>query len=260
MHSLPVLLCFGRSGGTLANQLLGTHPDCLVLSEINPAASFKPVVEQAVEWLQLINARDERDFVQLSYVEQLRSLARIAGERGKRLVIRDWTSVNFVTAVSPYAYPSRKLEQLVYLNHAGAAPQPLAFVRRSADVYASWKANFAQFATLEARIFAASYLDYAAAVREYPVVRLEDFRADPKNETARLFNIFGLSTASVDFVLQNFQEFDRCTGNNTLSKMIKWQATQGLSSRQLRSDETMTPADSEVAKQFAMADSWLGYD
>ncbi|MEP6939491.1 MAG: hypothetical protein ABI846_06975 [Rudaea sp.] len=257
MRALPVLLSFGRSGGTLVNQMLGVHPDCLVLSEVNPAASFKPIVEQALEWLRLIDAEHAEAFGLLPYDQQIRKLAHLAAARDKTLVLRDWTTVNFVAGTSVYARPSRRLEQCIYLKLAGLSPVPLAVVRRSEAVYVSWRENFAQFAELDAAYFIEAYLDYAAAVREYPIVRLEQLRADPQAELRRIFEAFGLSAAPLDFVLANFHRFTNCTGNNTLGDGAK-----SVSAREVLPPPPRASAglSEDVVTRFALADKWLGYD
>jgi hypothetical protein len=253
---LPIVLCFGRSGGTLVNQLLGTHPACLVLSEVNPAASFKPIAEQAVEWLQLITTEEASGFALSPYIDQIRTLERLAAKQDKRLLVRDWTSVNFVRC-SPYAYPSRRLEQIVYLT--GRLPiAPLAVVRRGADVYASWEANFPQF-DIGAEAFADAYLDYAAAVRDYPIVRLEELRKHPARELLRIFAAFELAEAPLEHVLGHFHEFDRCTGNNTLA-VARGVQPRGILPPPARSRDATVAVGADVAARFAQADKWLGYD
>jgi hypothetical protein len=260
MRTLPVLFCFARSGGTLANQLLGTHPDCLVLSETNPAATFKPLGEQAAEWLGLIAPDEAPGFELLPYVAKIFELDRRAATRGKTLVIRDWSCVNFIAGCSAYARPSGTLEQVTYFAGSGAALRPLAFVRRAADVCASWRTSFPQFAELQPADFARAYLDYAASVRQYPVVRLEEFRTAPKETTARLFELAGLTTDAVDFVLQNFQNFDRCTGNNTLNRPHASQGLDRAAPVHSATNDSDVHLARDVAEQLTTADRWFGYD
>ena len=255
--ALPTVISFGRSGGTLVNQLLGTHPDCLVLSEVNPAASFKPVAEQAVEWLGLLAADEACGFDLLPYGQQIRTLAERARARAKRLVVRDWTSVNFIAGSSPYAQPSRHLEQIVYLQRAGIDPLPLAVVRRSEPVFVSWRRNFVQFADLDADAFIDAYLDYAALVREYPLVRLEQLQADPNGEVRRMLERFDLDVTPLDVILADFHRFTRCTGNNTLGEAVESTAVGRVLPPQPRGESMLA---GKVAKKFALADEWLGYD
>lgn len=255
--ALPTIVSFGRSGGTLVNQLLGTHPDCLVLSEVNPAASFKPVAEQAVEWLGLLAADEAGDFDLLPYGQQIRMLAARAHTRARRLVVRDWTSVNFVAGSSMYAQPSRRLEQIFYLQRAALDPLPLAVVRRSEAVFVSWRRNFVQFADLDADAFIDAYLDYAALVREYPVVRLEQLRADPRGEVRRILERFDLDAAPLDMILADFHRFTRCTGNNTLGETADSTAARSVLPPPPRGESMLA---GKVAKRFALADEWLGYD
>ena len=94
--SVAVFISFARSGGTLVNKLLGVHPDCLVLSEVNPAASYKPVARQAFEWLGLVTEQETEAFGRLGYSAQLAELSRRAAQGHKRLVVRDWVTVNFL--------------------------------------------------------------------------------------------------------------------------------------------------------------------
>jgi len=255
--ALPTIISFGRSGGTLVNQLLGTHPDCLVLSEVNPAASFKPVSEQAVEWLGLLAADEVNGFDLLPYGQQIRTLVERARARSKRLVVRDWTSVNFVAGSTPYAHPSRRLEQVVYLQRAALDPLPLAIVRRSEAVFVSWRRSFAQFAELSADAFIDAYLDYAALVREYPIVRLEQIQADPNGEARRILERFDLDATPLDMILAEFHRFARCTGNNTLVEAAESAAAGRILPPPPRGESMLA---GKAAKKFALADEWLGYD
>ena len=171
--------------------------------------------------------------------------------------MRDWTSVNFVAGSSPYAQPSRRLEQIVYLQRAALDPLPLAIARRSEAVFLSWRRSFAQFSDLDPVAFIDAYLDYAARVREYPVVRLEQLRTDPRGEVRRILERFDLDVAPLDMILADFHRFTRCTGNNTLGEAAESAAAGSLLPPQPRGESMLA---GKVAKKFALADEWLGYD
>lgn len=215
--SVAVFISFARSGGTLVNKLLGVHPDCLVLSEINPAASYKPAAAQAVEWLHLVTAQECKDFGQLSYCAQLAELGRRAAKQEKRLVVRDWVTVNFLPETAGAAVkPSSVLEQLAYLRHAGLECAPFVLSRRGEDVFDSIRTNFVQFADLAPSVFAQAYLAYAEAVRNYPMMQLELLQRSPREALARINQFAGLSNDECARQLADFAAFDRCTGDNTL--------------------------------------------
>jgi hypothetical protein len=216
MSAIPVLYSFARSGGTLANQLLGTHPQCLVLSEVNPAGSFKPVAEQAIEWLQLATPAEAAELSAMPYRRQVALLRDRASQRGRTLVVRDWVTANFLPGTAPRVAPSGTLEQDLYLRRAGLEPIAVVVSRRAAAVYKSIVANFAHLKDLTVEAFADAYLAYARAVADLPRVHMESLRAAPEAGVRRLFEAFGLDAAAVPGVLRDFHEFRECTGNTTL--------------------------------------------
>ena len=219
MNAIPVLYSFARSGGTLVNQLLGVHPGCLVLSEVNPAASYKPVVEQAVEWLGLVDGPEAVEFARLPYYRQIASLHERAGRRSKRLVVRDWVTVNFLPgAAREDTMPSRELEQALYLQRAGLRPLPLVVARRSAAVYGSITHHFANLRDLALEVFEKSYLEYARAVAGFPRIHLEALRARPAATVAEILGLLKLDVSPGESLLAGFHEFRNCTGNTTLQE------------------------------------------
>jgi len=217
LSAIPVFYSFARSGGTLVNQLLGVHPACLVLSEVNPAASYKPVVEQAVEWLGLVEAPEAREFAHLPYHRQIAFLHERAGERNKQLVVRDWVTVNFLPgAAREDTMPSGELEQALYLQRAGLRPLPMVIARRGAAVYGSITHHFANLRELALEIFEKSYLEYAHAVAAFPKIHLEALRARPAATLAEILARFKLDASAGESLLEGFHEFRNCTGNTTL--------------------------------------------
>ena len=80
---LPVLICYSRSGGTLMNRILGSLENVIVLSEVNPWGSFKPMLEQAQEWFCLINSEEKRNLEGKTFAEQVGELQKRATEKGK---------------------------------------------------------------------------------------------------------------------------------------------------------------------------------
>jgi hypothetical protein len=217
LSAIPLLYSFARSGGTLVNQLLGVHPQCFVLSEVNPAASYKPVAEQAVEWLGLVEPGEAGEFARHPYHRQIALLDESAARKNRRLVVRDWVTVNFLPGTAGReTLPSGELEQALYLERAGLRPMPLVVARRSATVYRSITSRFSHLGDLLPEVFADSYLAYARSVAAFPRIHLEALRAHPQATVAEALRMFGLDAAPVDSLLGTFHEFRNCTGNTTL--------------------------------------------
>jgi len=216
MTTIPVLYSFARSGGTLVNQLLGTHPQCLVLSEVNPAASYKPVAEQALEWLGLVDPTGAAELARMPYRRQIALLRERAAERGKLLVVRDWVTANFLPGTAKDVQPSRQLEQALYLRRERLEPSALVVTRRAGSVYASITGNFAQLRGLAVETFAEAYLAYARAVAGFPRLHMERLRAGPQAGAEQLARHFALDVAHVPAMLRDFHDFRHCTGNTTL--------------------------------------------
>lgn len=255
MSTVPVLYSFARSGGTLVNQLLGVHPDCLVLSEVNPAASYKPVAEQAVEWLGLVALDEAPGFARRPYREQLAELHRRAAERGKRLVVRDWVTVNFLPGTAgSAAAPSGELEQALYLERAGLEPLAVVVTRAAEAVYRSIRRSFAHLRELDRDAFAIAYLAYAKRVAHLPRVSLEALRQRPPEAVARLLEMLQLRPVDPRSLLDRFADFTRCTGNNSLADK-----PASASARTVLPAEADGSGANEAHPAFAEADRMLGY-
>lgn len=257
MH-IPVVFSFARSGGTLVNQLLGVHPDCLILSEVNPAASVVPVARQASDWLKLIEAAEVDQFHAFPYAQQVALLNERAKLKGKALIIRDWVTANYLAGAGDGAIvPSAILEQPIYLARAGYSLRPLVITRNAQSVYQSIRRTFSHLSDLPVDIFGAAYLAYARAVSTFPRVSLEALQTSPRETMVQILHKLELSTDFMDMQLETFADFCMCTGNNTLAMPS---ATTHL--RQIvpiRSDALVSnvPLNTEA---FAEADHLMGYE
>ena len=259
MSAIPVLYSFARSGGTLVNQLLGVHPQCLVLSEVNPAASYKPVVEQATEWLGLVEPAEASAFAELPYDRQIAELSERAAKAGKRLVVRDWVTVNYLPRTAgEETVPSGHLEQELYLEHAGLQATPVVVTRKSGAVYRSIKDHFEHLGDLGPEAFGKAYLEYARAVAPYPKVKLEELRAKPAAAVPGLLRAFGVDESQSEAVLRKFHGFRNCTGNTTLQSK-----SESARAQRILPPEANGAHDADLAAKypdFAHADRLLGYE
>lgn len=255
MIDIPVIYSFARSGGTLVNQLLGVHPQCLVLSEINPAASYKPIAEQAVEWLGLLEEKEAEEFSYMPYHQQIKLLHGRANGHKKKLIIRDWVTVNFLSgSTSSDILPSKQLEQSFYLERAGFRSLPLVISRKGEDVYKSIRDNFLELAGLEMESFAESYLEYARAVAEFPIIHLEELRSQPEVALGEILRRFNISCDDTSSLLKNFFSFKNCTGNVSLKNANKSAVAQGI-----LPPETLTPTQNSHP-YLAEANRILGHE
>lgn len=259
MRSVPVIYSFARSGGTLLNQILGSHPRCFVLSEVNPAATYKPIVEQAMEWFGLVASHEADEFFNLSYQQKIMTLHDRAMAKGKHLIVRDWATINFLPRCSgELITPSGQLEQKLYLEYAGIETIPLVIARRGAKVYESIKQNFLHLQNMKMDEFSNSYLAYAKAVTSFPIVHLETLRAQPDITLREILRRFYLDDIEPILLLRTFHEFKNCTGNNTLQTTIK-----SAIARQILPPEMQHSNDFDISKSpraLIEADRLLGYD
>jgi hypothetical protein len=215
MAPLGVLYSFARSGGTLLNRCLGSIKGNLVLSEINPHGALVPLDVQARDWLGLLGPDQDRVEGD-SYGAKIRHLVSLAHARGERLIIRDWTTLNFLPGLHfDYSDPSMLLEQRIYLDRYGLERSTVVLVRRAAAVYESVVRTFDHLHDLGAAEFGVAYAAYARAVADQPVVQFETFCNHPEREMERICRLLGAAYAQ-NFV-SDFSTFDRCTGDNQLA-------------------------------------------
>jgi hypothetical protein len=101
-----------RSGGTLISRCLGCMSGVLLLSEIHPlgTAQFNPLV-QAQRWYGLLSSQDLLDLRargRIAFADAIELIHRRASDSGQRLVLRDWSHLDF-TGVPFIAKPAYRL-------------------------------------------------------------------------------------------------------------------------------------------------------
>jgi hypothetical protein len=217
---VSVYYCFARSGGTLINRCLGCIPGNLVLSEVNPMGSIASVESQARDWLGLVAAGEFEQFAGKSYGEKISLLADAATGSGKRLIIRDWPTLNFLSGIHwGYFFPSGVLEQDFYLDRHVLRRHSAVISRRSASVYESLKRSFPHLKELSVDDFSSAYLAYAEAVASFQVIHFEEFCEAPVREFGRLCQALNCSFS--DHFVTAFRNFVNCTGDNNLAAVSR---------------------------------------
>ena len=258
MNDIAVFYCFARSGGTLINRCLGCIKDNLVLSEVNPHGAFLSLESQALDWLKLVPSDQVKKFHYLGYGQKICFLNETASALNQHLIIRDWATLNFLRNVYwEYFSPSMILEQDLYLSDHGLQTNCVVVARQSACVYESIVRIFPDQIHLNLEDFAVSYLAYAEAVCNYPVIHLEKFCAEPEVQFQKLCDY--LSVKFERSFLTQFHSFNQCTGDNLLSSPSKLRtATEILVPTEKRDSKTWQAASTN--ENCRKADQLLGYE
>lgn len=255
---LPIFYAFARSGGTLINRCLGSIPGNIVLSEVNPYYSVISVEKQAKDWFSLISDTEYESLLGHSYIHKVQHLAMAASASGKKLIIRDWVTVNFLADVlgNGLFVSSGLLEQEIYLTHYGFVTHPIVISRYSADVYDSVIRTFKQFQSLSVKDFGTAYLEYAKSVFQYPIFHYEDICREPETYIEKICKVLDIN---YDPSFQNtFFEFEACTGDTRQPQVSrgKYMKTIAPLSSNTDSEAYIAALQDENCKQ---ADKLLGY-
>ncbi|MFE1747908.1 hypothetical protein [Coleofasciculus sp. H7-2] len=255
---IPVIYSFARSGGTLINRCLGCISGNIILSEVNPHASLVPIEVQARDWFKLVSSGNFSDFSKKTYADKIRLLAEAARQQGSHLIIRDWTTINFLDRASDDIYaPSMLLEQELYLEQYGFNIYPVMLARRSADVYESLTRTFKHLRNLSIKEFGNCYLAYVQKVSTYPLFHYESFCLEPEKELKRMCDVLGVNYS--DTFVTEFSKFTYCTGDNTLPK-----PSRGGQIGKITVMESNQGAESYIAatldENCQQADRLLGYE
>jgi protein O-GlcNAc transferase len=170
-----------RSGGTLISRCLGCMSGVLLLSEIHPLGTtqFNPLV-QAQRWYGLLSSQDLAELRargRVAFVDAIDLDYRRAADAGQRLVIRDWSHLDF-TGVPFVANPAYRL--LTAETLAGRFElRQVCTVRHPLDQWLSLR----QLAVVQGKLtldaFLAGYRRFAEQARAIGFFRYEDFTAEP---------------------------------------------------------------------------------
>jgi hypothetical protein len=177
---IAVLHSLARSGGTLVSKCVACMPNLVLLSEIHPRHAFFDPLTQAHEWYGLLDREELAELQQNgqpAYLAGIRLIHDRCTALGKKLVIRDWTHVDFTPGPYP-VHPSLQLYQANVLREHFTVRQ-IALVRDPLDSYLS----LVQLLDYRGRLDVLTYLKgvrvFADAAAAVGFVRYEDFCADP---------------------------------------------------------------------------------
>ena len=153
----------------------------LLLSEIHPlgTAQFNPLV-QAQRWYGLLSSQDLAELRargRIAFVDAIDLIYRRAADAGQRLVIRDWSHLDF-TGVPFVANPAYRLLTAEALAGRFELRQ-VCTVRHPLDQWLSLRQLAVVHGKLSLDAYLAGYRRFAEQARAIGFFRYEDFAADP---------------------------------------------------------------------------------
>jgi hypothetical protein len=196
-------------------------PGVALLSEINPAsvklfATFDPLYQDR-NWLHLLGPADTERFsrMDLGNVKAFRELVDVfhirAREAGRRLVLRDYSLVDFVRL--PFtADPPRRLALYAALP-AGVPTRAAAFIRHPVDQWSSLLKHEIVRAVLTPSVFCEVYAAFLEELGTIPVYKYEDFVEDPRMQLRAICG--DLALPFDPSFTERFHTFDYVTGDFT---------------------------------------------
>lgn len=206
-NQMIVMVSYARSGGTILNKCLGSMDNVIMISEINPLGggwgkerehSYTTVQEQAYHWYGI-------ELSQTSFEGAIQELYEYCVQKEKKLILRDWTFVNFSMHEYNNMKPPGKFLSLDVLNDIGLNPIPFALVRNAIDVWISRGKP-------DVETFFKEYSRYVDKIIDHhiPWIRYEDFCIDPKGSIQKICQIIGIEYTDA---WKNFANFVYVNGD-----------------------------------------------
>lgn len=205
---IRLVLNYARSGGTLLNKCLASLSDTMVFSEINPIreknVKFKVKDDrtlrgQAAMWYGINLSNDD-------FQDNISELLDIAQQRNKKIVIRDWSYINFYPANNNNFKPSNSFLLIDALSKYKL--KSISFVRDSIDV---WISRGRQ----DLDLFFNSYLNYIEELKklDIPIYKYEDFVQAPEKTFCNICNKLELN---YEYVFAEFFNVKNIKGDTDL--------------------------------------------
>ena len=178
---ITVMLSYARSGGTLLNRCLSALPNVVILSEINPEATW-------ISGLNKISNQSERWYnikiEDTNFINQIKQVKEHCDENNKHLIIRDFSYGSFVPRSYNNFNPSYTLLLLNALKETDIEITVFAFVRDAIDIWLSMNESQKKFYDRElSGLHKFTQLLISNSIR---VFRYEDFCSNPEKEMRRI--------------------------------------------------------------------------
>jgi hypothetical protein len=215
--TVAVVHQMARTGGTLVNRCLGSMRDILVLSEVHPRDPQRKIARQAAAWFQLLGEDDLPWFREVSqqapdkaFADIVVRLAERAEARGRHLVLRDWSHLDFLGVPFVRDPPLRLLTEDALRDRCEL--RQAFIVRHPLDQYASCASRPAMGPHLTPTRFLDAYLAFARAAADRGFQRYEDLVENPDQNLQRL-----CETLRIPFdpgYRERWPSYDKLTGDN----------------------------------------------
>ncbi len=242
--------CFARSGGTVLNQCIGSLPNVVIMSEVSSFGggkgsgpiSHRTIKEQAKAWYNIDLKNDD-------YIESALELHEYCEKHNLKLVIREWSFINFVPQKYNNFNPPKKLYTLEQLtSHCKIIP--FAFVRDAIDVCIS--------RNIAPNKFSPTYLNYVKELinKNIKIFKYEDFCKNPNDSLKTICHYTNLQFSHSYKDYLNFNKVNGDVQNPKASRGIKQKRIQPLP-RKIISRKMIKLFDQN--KQIKLANKLLGY-
>lgn len=181
-RKIRLYLNMARCGGTLFSKCIGCMDGVMLLSEIHPLGTgvYNPIT-QASRWYDLFTEADKQALAargeEVSYLEAIEAIYPLAEARGKTLVLRDWSHLDFngiPFSEDPPGY-STHLELLKTKFDVVAA----ATVRHPVPQWLSLVRHLENYCDVPLAPFLSGYRKFAELAAEVGFVRYENLVGDP---------------------------------------------------------------------------------
>ncbi|OLT61232.1 hypothetical protein [Moorena bouillonii] len=248
--TVTLMICFARSGGTILNQCLGSLPNVVIMSEVNPLGggsgrgniSYKTVQEQAKNWYQI-------DIKSNQFTEGILELDKKCSSQHHNLIVRDWTFINFVPFKDNKYNPPNRLLSLEALQ-GKCDLKTFAFVRDSIDVWISR-------GTPDLESFFNQYITYVETLLEakIPIFKYENFCEEPNKVILKICSLCDLEYHEVSN--NKYQHFYKVNGDIQILSRGQKQGNIKPLKRKLIPKEKIIKLNN--CKNMIAANSLLGY-
>jgi hypothetical protein len=208
--SIVLITNYSRSGGTILSKCLASLENTVLISEVNPGGYFS-VKDQAKKWYSIELKYD-------TYFDAVMELYEVCNKTNKRLIIRDWTFIDFTPHTLNNYQPIGKFSNMELLNKK-VNIQPIAFIRDAIDIWISrWMPPD----------FFPYYKNYTQEliINNIPLFKYEDFCEDQEVILKAICN-----KADLDFSdnYKNYLRYDNVTGDNMTSVISRGKRSEIIS-------------------------------
>ena len=198
IHNLP------RSGGTIISKSVGVQKNIILLSEIHPMGplirekmgqdpSFAKPIYQAQSWYKLFNEND-LDKIKgktLNFIEKIKFLNNKIRDKNKKLVIRDWSFIDFLG--EPYIKPTKKNTLFDILSDHFEIKN-LYIIRDPLENYLSCCRRLTFFLkNYSFNVFLDGYYSYLQNISKDNLIEYEEFTKKPEKNLNKISSILNFN-------------------------------------------------------------------